>query len=246
MTSINNFKYEDSLQIQNVIEGFHNQFGTIEQTGQEFMNLLYNKLTDSIVLCRFFLTVELVNLPDENRRFVNNLTKPFKIKNKLDLNSLVLTLLGTKGENPEWNDRRNSKGHIGIPLLSADFIDKIPMMSRLLKQMGMNLEWIDSDIQTSTRKSFGSLSGVFYVHNASTDKDSKDRYIISAQDFVKEYNVKSVFGFGGGFIGNPIFFTVIIFLRENIAKVQAEKFISIANSFKFITMHLVEQRKIFN
>ncbi|MFH0940065.1 MAG: hypothetical protein V1899_12410 [Planctomycetota bacterium] len=44
--------------------------------------------------------------------------------------TLVLSLMGTRGDEPAWNDRRSSAGHIGIPLASADFINKIPMMIR--------------------------------------------------------------------------------------------------------------------
>ncbi len=58
---------------------------------------------------------------------------------------MVLSLLGTRGEDMRWNDRRNSQGHVGIPLVSADFIDAIPMMSRLLKELGLDLNWIASD-----------------------------------------------------------------------------------------------------
>jgi hypothetical protein len=56
----------------------------------------------------------------------------------------VLSLVGTQGQEADWNDNRKSKQHRGVPLISAEFVDGIPMIARLLRELGVPLDWIDS------------------------------------------------------------------------------------------------------
>jgi hypothetical protein len=86
------------------------------------------------------------------------------------------------------------------------------------------------------------------VPDAKTTVDQKGRKIIAAQDFVSAYNVKTVFGIGGGYPLGPIgnaFITNIVFTREMLEKHQAELFLSVVNTFKIGTMSLVSGKKIF-
>ncbi len=136
------------------------------------------------------------------------------------------------------------KSHIGIPLVSAAFIDAIPMMSCLLRQLGMGLDWIDSADTSLVKHTIGSMSGVFFVPDAATEVDHHGRKIIAAQDFVAAHKVKSVFGFGGGYLGTPTFAVTIIFLRETITQDKARQFAAGMAFFKGSTVDLVKQ-KIF-
>ena len=83
----------------------------------------------------------------------------------------MLSLLGTSGVKPAWNDRRQSQGHVGIPMVSAAFIEAILMMSRLLKQLGVRLDWIASHDSQIITKVMGEMSGVFFVADAATEVD---------------------------------------------------------------------------
>ncbi|MBU0768101.1 MAG: hypothetical protein KJ687_03275, partial [Proteobacteria bacterium] len=78
-----------------------------------------------------------------------------------------------------------------------------------------------------------------------TELDNKGRKIITAQDFVEEENVKTVFGIGGCYIGTSIFFTTIIFCREFLEKNIVDRFMLQANKFKTATLSLVNEGKIF-
>ena len=119
------------------------------------------------------------------------------------------------------------------------------MMSRLLKQLGGGLDWIDSNDTELVLKTVGSLSGVFYVRDARTEVDQKGRTIIVAKEFVETYDVKTVFGVGGGYLGSSKLFTTIVFVREHLEKSLVERFMIQANKFKTATMNLVEEGKIF-
>ena len=159
--------------------------------------------------------------------------------------TVILSLLGTRGRESEWNDRRTSQGHAGIPLASAEFIDSIPMVSRLLKELGAGIDWIDKEDTKIVVRTKGNMAGVFFVLDAKTATDHQGRKIISAQDFVEEYGVKTVFGFGGLYgVGNT-FITTIFFSNETLERWQVEQLMFFINMFKSATTVLVLQGKIF-
>jgi hypothetical protein len=244
MSIINNFTQEQFIKLHARISEQNQKSNTLEQAAQEYMNLLYDCFTESIVLCRFFLTIKFNDLPEANREFVTTLAKSNNVFDLVSNDSLILTLLGTRGENSQWNNRKNSQGHVGIPLISSQFIDKIPMMSRLLKELGVGIDWIDNKKTDVAIKNIGSMGGVFYVNDAKTAVDTQERLIITAQDFVDTFSVKSVFGIGGEYLGHPIFFTTIIFLRDHISRELANRFMLQSNKFKSSTIKLVEDNKI--
>lgn len=219
---------------------------SIDKSAQAFTELMYNEFSESIILARLFFTIPFVNLPDENKGFVMNLAKSAEITDLINDQTLVLSLMGTSGVKLEWNDRKKSKGHVGIPMASNDFIQEIPMMSRLLKQIGVDLSWIEKGDSHIVSNTFGKIGGVFYVEDAKTEVDTRGRKIIAAQDFVEAEGVKTVFGIGGGYIGGAAFAVTIIFLREVIKKEIAEKFLYSIIRFKTNTNGLMNKGKLFS
>lgn len=219
---------------------------SLEKAAQVYTELMYSEFSESIILARLFLTVPFVNLPNENKDFVMNLAKSAEITDLINDQTLVLSLMGTSGIKPEWNERKKSKGHIGIPMASSDFIEEIPMMSRLLKQVGVDLSWIEKGDSHIVSRTFGQIGGVFYVEDAKTEVDTRGRKIIAAQDFVEAEGVKTVFGIAGGYIGGAAFAVTIIFLREVISKEFAERFLSSIIRFKTNTNNLMNSGKLFS
>lgn len=246
MTLISQISLEDIIELQNRIKDLENKSTCLADAAQQYMSCLYEKMEESIVLARLFATIPYRMLPDINKEFVMALAHSKGVGNQVGDDSLILSLLGSRGANPQWNDRRGSEGHVGIPLISSSFIDEIPMMSRLLKQLGAGISWIDKDDTALVIDTFKSISGVFYVKDAKAEVDKKGRKIITAQDFVKKEKVETVFGFGGGFAQNRLFFSTIIFLRETIERDIAEKFMLQASKFKIATMEHVVSGRIFD
>lgn len=159
--------------------------------------------------------------------------------------TLVLSLLGTMGVEQSWCDRRRSTSHIGIPLVSREFITKIPMISRLLQQLGIELDWFERNDTAIVGQTFGLQSGVFYVEDAATAVDRQGRSIIAAQEFVANYAVRTVFGVGGGYVGTPVYTTIITFCRDHVERTQAEGFRTHIDRFKAETEALAKQSRIF-
>lgn len=223
------------------IEGKLRDAGTLEEAAQALTDGIHEAFGQSIVLARVFATVPYAKAPPAIQRFVSELADSKGISDLITDETPVLCLLGTRGQEPAWNDRRNSAGHVGIPLASGDFVESIPMIARLLKELGVPLDWIDrqdADLVANT-------SGLFYVADAQTATDAQGRSIIAAQDFVGKYQVKSVFGIGGDYGSGRALFTLIVFTGENLTKTQTEPFIALVDVVKGATGDLVAQGKLF-
>jgi hypothetical protein len=219
---------------------------TFEEVGQQCVDTLYEAYSESIVLARLFTTVPYGNLPNSNKQFVDSLAKSVGIVPLMTDRTPVLSLIGTRGQRPEWNNRRQSQGHVGIPLASGAFISSIPMMSRLLKQLGLDLAWIDEwDTKIVAEQNLSKFSGMFYVQDARTEFDKQGRNVIAAQDFVEEFGVRTVFGFGGGYLQAETFVVLIVFTRETIQQEIVQPFTTVINAFKIATLENGLKSEVF-
>ena len=214
---------------------------TLEGAAQSLVTALHAEYADSIVLARVFLTVPLATLPASNQGFVRTLAG--EGASELESRTAVLSLIGSSGQESQWNDRRNSEGHVGIPLISSTFVDAIPMISRLLKELGVPLTWVDTR-DSDIVETLGSSAGLFFVENAAETTDQEGRKIIAAQEFVTKYAVKSVFGLGGAYFGDHML-VAVVFCRDLLSRADAEPFASILDSFKASTTGLLEQGSVF-
>jgi hypothetical protein len=217
---------------------------TLEEAAQRFCDILYTTFEESTVLVRVFATVPFAALPVTNRRFVEGLVGTHA-RDVLTPKTPVLSLLGTRGRAPRWNSRHLSEGHVGIPLASADFVEAIPMIASLIKQLGLAIERAE-DVETAiVTQSLGQIAGVFYVDDAATAVDSKGRRIIAGREFVQEHGVRTVFGFGGAYGLTGTFVVAVLFTRDSVGRGQAERFMRLANQLKASTMKPVTRRHIF-
>lgn len=217
---------------------------SLEAAAQRFCDILYETFPESTVLARVFATVPFGSLPTSNRGFVKKLVGP-RAGPALTARTPVLSLLGTRGVIPRWNSRHLSEGHVGIPLASAEFVEAIPMIASLLKQLGVAIEKAEEVETAIVTQALGTIAGVFYVDDASTAVDSRGRRIIGAQDFVREHGVKTVFGFGGAYGLTGTFVVTVLFTGESIGRAQAERFMRLASQFKASTMRPATQRHVF-
>jgi hypothetical protein len=159
--------------------------------------------------------------------------------------TIVLSLMGTRGALPDWNSRHESRGHAGIPLVSAEFVEDIPMIARLLKELGVSVEGLAPGRSGIVTRTLGSLSGVFYVPDARTAVDEQGRRIIASQDFVAQHGVVTVFGFGGAYLMEKSFAAIVVFAREPVSREAAERLAPLASVLKTATMGLVTDGKLF-
>ncbi len=219
---------------------------SLEAAAQATTEALFAEFKESIILIRMFATIPYQGLPPANQGSVRSLAATAGISDQIGDDTLVLSLLGSSGREPQWNSRHDSKGHVGIPLASADFIASIPMMSRLLKELGLSLDWIDQGDTECVSRVLGRNAGAFHVPRASEALDEEGRKIIAAQDFVYNYGVQSVFGVGGAYLATPTFITLIAFLSEEIDRRDAESFMPLVTDIKLATQPLIRTGSIFS
>ena len=217
---------------------------SLEEGAQALATELYTQFAESVVLARVFLTVRLDGLPGDVRAFVENLARSAGKTGPLHGLLPVLSLVGTRGQEAAWNARRSSRGHQAIPLMSAAFVGAIPMISRLFREIGVPLTWIDSDDAQLIATAVGHSGGLFFVPEAESAVDDHGRKIIAAQDFVSAHGVKTVFGTGGAYARGQLL-VIVVFCRDRVARTTAERFLALTDLFKGQTASLVQAGKVF-
>ena len=227
------------------LEPLIHEVNTLEDAAQELVVSLQKKFDESVVIARAFVTVPYGSLPPKNREFVQKLAESAGAEADLKPATPVLSLIGSYGQETDWRDRRKSKGHVGIPLISSSFVDAIPMISRLLKELGVPMTWVDSHDSEIIAKTMDPSGGLFFVDNATEATDLQGRKIIAAQDFVFAYSVKSVFGTGGVYPGGQIV-VIVAFCRDAFTKAAAERFLELNSWFRNKTDSIVQETKIFS
>ena len=55
----------------------------------------------------------------------------------------------------------NPRGSWAFPLISSEFVGAIPMISRLLKELGVPLDWVDSHDSSMIEKTMARSAGLF-------------------------------------------------------------------------------------
>ena len=172
-------------------------------------------------LVRFYKTHPYAGLLPDDRAFALRLLDGAKPAPGLN----CLTLLATAGDEPEWNDRKRSRGHRAVPLVSVKMVESAPMISALIRQFGLNI-----DAVVSPPKMAESLAGktynVFHVPNA-LGSDA----IPAQTEFVIPYGVKSALGFGGVLRSGDLF-AVIMFTKVAISDETAGRFRNLALEVK--------------
>jgi len=188
----------------------------LDEASQVFTDSVFEHFKEDLALVRLYCTVTYDELPDANRTFVHAIADDNGVTDRLRAETPVLSLMGTTGKEEAWCDRKKSHGHIGIPMVSSAFVETIPMVSRLLQQMGVGIDWVDAaDLRTAIPGA-AQLSGFFYVPNAATEKDAKGRLVIPAQDFVSKYRIRTVCGVGATY-SNGAMATAILFATRAVS-----------------------------
>jgi PAS domain S-box-containing protein len=168
-------------------------------------------------LVRLFVTRKYQHLPPD----LQSLAQTAAVA-PLDPDTRCLTLLATAGLLPEWCSRRSSQRHQVIPLPSVAALNRFPMITQLVRQLGLEagamLQPAPSLTVDYRRQSFN----VFHVPNAPGSPDIPDQ-----SDFVIPHGIQSVLGFGG-MLPTADLFAVILFSRVFIPRATAELFRPIA------------------
>lgn len=201
--------------------------GTLEEAAKAIVRHLYDGCRDShgqrqCALVRFYKTHDFEALDGELQAFARD-----QLGGAAPAPGMkCLVLLGTAGVEPEWNDRRRSRGHRAVPLPSERFVEEAPMIAQLVRQLGLPI----SALVRPSPEIIGELQGrtynVFHVEEAAGSP-----YIPAQREFVVPHRIRSVLGFGG-LLQTGDLYAVIMFSRVPIDRDAAERFRTIALDVK--------------
>jgi hypothetical protein len=217
---------------------------TFAGRAQAFCRVLANEFP-SAILVRIYATADARILPASRRQFVQRIAATAGVADRLNDSTVVLNLMGSYGKRPDWCDPERSQGHLGIPLVSAEFVESVPMIARLLTQFGIGTQWIGAKEGTDfIIQSLGKVAKVFYVPDATSVRDHRGRLVIPAQDFVSRERVKTVFGVGGAY-NNGTICALLLFTSESIDEAATGRFMPLINYVKTGTMEAVARQNYF-
>lgn len=218
----------------------------LDEAAQVYTDALFATYQDTCLLVRIFMTAPYRSLPADMAAWVRALADSKGAGEHLAPETQVLALAGSTGSRPEWTGRKRSQGHVGIPLLNSDFVDDIPMMSRLLGSFGRDLSWMDTKDSGRLVRSMSKLSGRFFVPDAATTTDTRGRKVIADQDFVAAHGVRTVFGLANASaVPSGTLMTLIVFASEALTEGQVAAFQSPLTQLRRDVLSLVSSGKLF-
>ena len=145
-----------------------------------------------------------------------------------------LVLLATDGEKEEWQSRHRSRGHKAIPLPSPEIVQAFPMISSLVRQLGIDvrdlLEPKPALLLDMAQKSYN----VFCVPKAPGSP-----FIPAQAEFIIPFQIASVLGFGGMLPSGDLF-AMILFAKAPVSQEAAEMFKPLALSLKVALLSMDE------
>lgn len=246
MARLSECERADILRFQDEARDALKDCASLQEAAQRLTDSLWNTFADSLILVRCFATIPFIRLPPADRAFVERIADARQAYEPLADDTLVLSLLGTRGSQSAWNDRSRSQGHLGIPLISAAFVDAIPMVARLLRELGVDPGWpaVGDEKFVEHRLSAGEV-GIFYVPEAASDTDAQGRRVISAQGFVEENGVQTVFGLGGVYSDGTIP-VLLFFTNERLEKETVERYVHLISLMKAATAELTRKGAFFS
>jgi hypothetical protein len=232
---LSSFELQDMLRCGLDIRRSTRGAASVESAASIIVRYLFGTFEDSVekqrqvALVRFYKTHPYRELDADLRGFARGILGSAP----RDEGIKCLTLLATAGVEEEWNDRRRSRGHRAIPLVSPGMVERAPMISGLIRQMGMDVEHLLNTDAAFLQDAEGRTYNIFYVEEALGSP-----YIPAQEEFVRPFGIRSVVGFGGMIKGE--LFAIIVFSRIPIARAAASRFRNVALEVK-AAIHAIDR-----
>jgi len=222
------------IAIRRIVKGAE----TVEDATQCIVRYLYDHFADpasgerTCPLVRFYKTDPFSSLPTELQEFARRHLGAIPATPSMR----CLCLVATAGEEPEWNDRRQSRSHQAIALPSVEIVREAPMIARLIEELGLDIESVIGGGEPAMRGSSSRTYDVFHVENARGSP-----HVPAQRTFVEPYGIASVVGFGG-LLRSGELYAVVIFSRVTIPAKSAARFRTIALDVRSALYALDESR----
>lgn len=192
---------------------------TFEDAAERAVEFFHRELVDergerACALVRFFKTHPYSELPDDLEAVVRAAVPDAPPVPDLR----CLTLIATRGDEPDWNSRLASRGHRAIPLMSVEMVQQAPMIAQLITQLGLPIANVVRPSRALLLDQEQTTHNVFFVPRALGSP-----HIVAQEEFVVRYGIQSVLGFGG-LLASGDLFAVILFSKIPISPGAADQF----------------------
>lgn len=218
-----------------------------EKLAQAFVDTIYEYFQESLVLLRLFSSVPYAVLPVQDRQLVDKKANDSGTAHLYSDRTPILTLLGTRGKKPDWNERSKSQGFRCIPLVSSGYVASLSMLAMQFRKMNFDLGLFDDwEATIITKGRADQFSGMLYVNNAGIEKDELGRMIVPRQEFVAENNVMTTLGFGGGYSNHPTIAILFAFTNEILSESMVKPFAILLDAYISISKEHVGNGRILS
>jgi hypothetical protein len=210
MRNIASFDVDDVRECSDVLRSLGTGADTMEEAAGRIARYLYDELAGAdgssraLALARVYKTHPYATLPANLQAFAAEI-----LGERPAPDVRCLTLLGTAGDLPGWNDRHASRGHKAIPLVSEEVVHRLPMVAGLITQLGLEISHVVRPDPAAAAELSQRTYDVFHV------ADAVGSPAIPAQDFVEAHSIRSGLGFGG-MLYTGDFYAVVLFSKEPI------------------------------
>ena len=235
MTDLTRFSVADMMQLGGSLREMADAALSTEAYAERIVRHLYDTFTQSgtrqCALVRFFKTHPFDQLDSDQQAFARRMLGTDGPSKEL----ICLTLLATAGDEPGWNSRRNSRGHMAIPLVSEQMVGKAPMISQLITQFGIDVGRVVQPRPLTILDHDQTVYNVFYVEEANGSP-----HVVAQKEFVIPYGIRSVIGFGGMLASSGHMFATVMFTRVHVPRDNADRFSTVALGVKRGLLRLVK------
>ena len=218
--NLSRFGFGDMMDCRSRIrELFADDPSTLEEAAERAVEFFRRELVDergepACALVRLFKTHPYRDLPEELQAVVRRAAP--EAAQIPDLR--CLTLVATRGDEPEWNSHLTSRGHRAIPLMSVEMVQQAPMIAQLITQLGLPIANVVRPSRALLLDQEQTTHNVFFVPRAFGSP-----HIVAQEEFVVRYGIQSVLGFGG-LLASGDLFAVILFSKVAIPPDAADQF----------------------
>ena len=216
---------------------------SLEEASQTFAATLWEQLAGDAALVRVYATLPFYRLPKAEHDFAVAATRAHSGRD-LQPRDRVLTLLGTYGDEPQWRRRLSSQNHLAIPVAEPSFVDRLPMISYMLSELGLSDGFPRPEVFFA-HAVVGGVTGVFHVETAAEATDHRGRKVIPDTDFVRRYRIGSVTGMATTFAEGTAAIC-IIFGHSSLSRRDAEERGALIAAFKVASGKLFRAGRIFS
>lgn len=232
MHDLGDFSLRDMAECTARVRRLGDGAGSMEEAAGRIVTYLYEDLTDqrngqrACALVRFYKTHPYGQLDAGRRRFASTLFAGEAVSPAAP----CLALLATTGDEPAWSGVAGSRDHQAIPLDSAEKPVGVPMVIRLVTQLGIDLGASPPPSSSQTGALDLPPDNVFHIAEAAGSPD------LPVQDaFVIRHRIRSVLGFGGLLPAGDLF-AVVLFTKVPITAEARAFFKTLALAVKVSVM----------